>query len=200
MTSSLYSIGHGHKTSEEFIKELLSFDIQYLIDVRSNPWSKWSPQYNQDAITHTLKSYNIKYLYMGDMIGGRPSDESCYDSEGYFDYEKMAAIPQFQQGLQRLIKANESGCKVAVMCSETDPAQCHRSKLIGRELYVKNDIDMLHIVAPFQAISEQQIMMTLTKGVWSPAGSLFVEYNTPPYFKSRHSYRQVSAEPELSYD
>ena len=195
MATTLYSIGHGHKTPEEFIKELQSFGIQYLIDVRSNPWSKWAPQFNQDSIANILKEHNIKYIYMGDTIGGKPADESCYDKEGYFDYEKMAAVPQFQQGLQRLVKANEEGYKVAVMCSETDPSQCHRSKLIGRELYVKSGIDMQHIVAPSQAIPEHQIITALTKGAWYPEGSLFAEYDTPPYFKSRLAHKQICAEP-----
>ena len=90
MPSSIYSIGHGQKSTDEFISELRSFDIQYLIDVRSSPFSKWAPQYNRGTIEDFLKQNGIIYLYMGDVIGGRPQNDSCFDSDGYFDYKKMA--------------------------------------------------------------------------------------------------------------
>lgn len=192
--SSLYSIGHGHKTMEEFISELQSFNIQFLIDVRSSPYSKWSPHFNQDNIELFLGSQNIKYIYMGDSVGGRPHDDFCYDENGYFDYQKMAASPQFISGLQRLIKANSLGYKVAIMCSESDPSQCHRSKLIGRELYFGNDINMQHIIAKNEVIMEEEIIIELTKGSWDP-NLLFNDYQ--PYFKSRKSYKNDSESEEI---
>jgi len=195
MTSSLFSIGHGQKSVEEFIAELLSFDIQFLIDVRSMPYSKWAPQFNQGCIEHILKSNNIKYAYMGDVMGGRPLDSNSYDNAGYFDYKSMAANPLFKAGLQRLINANASGYRVAVMCSEADPSKCHRSKLIGRELYFGYNIDMNHIIAPKHIISEPEIIMALTKGKWSSTPTLFDMVGEPqeqPYFKSRNSYTKDS--------
>lgn len=192
--SSLYSIGHGHKTMEEFISELRSFNIQFLIDVRSSPYSKWSPHFNQDNIELILGSQNIKYIYMGDSVGGRPYDDFCYDENGYFDYQKMATTPQFISGLQRLIKANSLGYKVAIMCSESDPTQCHRSKLIGRELYFGNNINMQHIIAKNEVIMEEEIIIELTKGSWAP-NLLFDDYQ--PYFKSRKSYKNDSESEEI---
>ena len=47
--STLYSIGHGNKTIEEFEEELRSFGIQYLIDVRTKPYSEWNPSFNQNC-------------------------------------------------------------------------------------------------------------------------------------------------------
>lgn len=202
MKSSLYSIGHGHKAIEEFIAELLAYDIRFLIDVRSVPFSKWAPQFNQGNIENYLKKYSIRYAYMGDSIGGRPLNDSCYDEDGYLLYERMAAFPQFKDGLQRLINANTLGYKVAVMCSETDPSQCHRSKLIGRELYFGHNVDMQHIVSKTRIISEPEIIAMLTKGRWSPEPSLFdmfEEFQERPYFRSRNSYKN-GLEQELYYD
>lgn len=195
MPSSIYSIGHGQKSTDEFISELRSFDIQYLIDVRTSPFSKWAPQYNRGTIEDFLKQNGIIYLYMGDVIGGRPLNDNCIDSDGYFDYKKMAEKPQFQTGLKRLVKANEKGCRVAVMCSETDPTQCHRSKLIGRELYFQDDISMEHIIAVNKTKTQVDIMTELDrgKGNW-PDGDLFINKATPPYFKSRKSYKKYEQE------
>ena len=95
METTIYSIGHGTKPIEEFIKELHSFDIKYLIDVRSSPFSKWASQYNQQELKHSVESEGIRYIYMGDVIGGRPQDENCYDEDGYFDYKKMADVLSF---------------------------------------------------------------------------------------------------------
>ena len=136
--SSLYSIGHGQKTQEEFLAELKSFDIHFLVDVRTSPYSKWVPQFNQGIIEGWLQQAGIRYIYMGDYIGGRPLNDICYDVEGYFDYHRMAEEPSFKTGLHRLVDANSKNCRVAIMCSESDPSECHRSKLIGRELYFEN--------------------------------------------------------------
>ncbi len=196
--STLYSIGHGQKPLEEFYKELVSFDIQYVIDVRSSPYSKWASQYNQREIAHYLKSNEIVYAYMGDKIGGRPINDSCYDSEGHFDYERMAQEPSFKEGLQRLVNANERKFNVAVMCSESDPSLCHRSKLIGRELYENYHINMKHIISPGKFIDQIHVIMELTKGQWSPPDMSLFPFPMP-YFKSRKIYKEETEE-EFAYD
>lgn len=190
--STLYSIGHGQKNFNEFIDELQSYNIKYLIDVRSTPYSKWAPDYNRGTIQLLLKRYNINYGYMGDCIGGRPLREECYDNEGFFDYKKMAEQDTFKRGLDRLIAANERGYLVAIMCSESDPSECHRSKLIGRELYFDHNIEMHHIISPNRIISQLDIMTKLVSengGIW-PNGDLFNPNPLPPFFKSRKSYKQ----------
>ena len=196
--TTLYSIGHGQKPLEEFYYELTSFGIQYVIDVRSSPFSKWAPQYNQREIAFFLKSNNIVYVYMGNIIGGRPLNESCYDLEGHYDYKKMAQEPSFKKGLLRLVNANERQFNVAVMCSESDPLMCHRSKLIGRELYENYHINMKHILSVDKYIDEIHVIMELTKGQWIPPEMSLFPYPMP-YFKSRKNYKEETEE-LLTYD
>ena len=195
MSTSIYSIGHGRKEISEFLTELQSFGIEYLLDVRSSPYSKWSPQFNQEALRIILTDAGIKYAYFGDSIGGRPTDPSCYDENGFFDYARMAQVPAFKAGLQRLVTANQQGNRLALMCSESDPSECHRSKLIGRELYVNYNIDMLHIIAPSKAITETTVVEQLTKHSWVP-NLIFGE--PMPTFKSRKSY--INSNTEEDYD
>lgn len=196
---SIYSIGHGHKTPEEFIQELQSFHIQYLIDVRTNPYSQWSPQFNQGVVEHWLKNAGIIYGYMGDSIGGKPQFDNCYDEAGLFDYHKMAEIPAFKEGIKRLLNANKQGFYVAVMCTESDPSQCHRSKLIGRELYFNWGINMPHIIGIGKSITQAQVMTELTKGEWLPEGNLF-GYCEQPYFRSRKTYKDLITQDPIYYD
>ena len=86
MDKQIYTIGHGNRKSEDFLTLLKHYEIQYLIDVRSQPYSKFNPQYNQNELKFFLERNNIKYIFMGDSIGGRPDDKSCYDFEGKVDY------------------------------------------------------------------------------------------------------------------
>ena len=192
MRTTLYSIGHGCKTTEEFIEELDSFSISYLIDVRTVPYSKWSPQFNQEALKRELDTQRrIKYDWWGDpgndsYIGGRPLSTECLDDDGFFDYREMAKDHRFKRGLERLVTASENGLRVALMCSESDPSECHRSKLIGRELYFQYKINMHHIIDVSKCISEIDIIRALCRG-WEP-NSLFSD-QPEPYFKSHKSYK-----------
>jgi uncharacterized protein (DUF488 family) len=82
----LYSIGHGNRKPEDFLTLLKDFGIEYLIDIRSQPYSKFNPQFNQNDLKFFLERNGIIYVFMGDTIGGRPTDTSCYDKEGKVDY------------------------------------------------------------------------------------------------------------------
>lgn len=168
MENCIFSIGHGNKTFEEFLKELEPYGIGYLIDVRSHPFSKWNTAFNQPNLQRETAAHNIIYVYMGDTIGGLPSggdkEVSCYtyvDHKRYVDYEKIAQQPFFQEGMDRLVTAYEKSLKVAVMCSETRPETCHRSKLIGEELK-KRGIPMKHIVG--DKLLSQDYIISLVRG------------------------------------
>lgn len=142
----LYSIGHGNKTIEEFIEELQKYSIQYLIDVRSKPYSKYYPHFNKEQLIIYFSSQNIKYSWWGDKIGGLPPFSwNCHNSDGKVDYTKMSQHPIFISGIDRLVDANLKHCKTAIMCSESDPHLCHRSKLIGRMLSDRG-IELQHII------------------------------------------------------
>lgn len=180
MTSTLYSIGYGNKTFSQFEQELHSFNIQYLIDVRTKPFSKWNPSFNQDILKVLLKNSGIRYVYMGDKIGGLPSDSSCY-TEGHIDYAKLREKDFFREGLSRLLIAAEKELPVVIMCSEAEPEKCHRSKLIGQEL-LKHKISLNHIVGIGKSQSQELVMSILTKGLGTM--TLFGEES----FVSRKSY------------
>jgi uncharacterized protein (DUF488 family) len=162
--STIYSIGHGNKKTEDFILELKSFEISYLLDIRSKPFSKWNPAFNKTEIEKSLKKNEIGYVFLGDQLGGLPSDSSCYDSEGKVVYDLISQKDFFKEGLTRLILANEKKIKLAVMCSESNPGDCHRSKLIGQQL-LKAGISLNHIISQNRIKSQETVMTELTKGL-----------------------------------
>jgi uncharacterized protein (DUF488 family) len=160
---TVFSIGHGNKTIDEFLSELHSFDIRFLIDIRSKPYSKFSPHFSQQPLKAIVERNHIRYVYMGQELGGLPThDTSCF-TNGKVDYDKLKEKPFFKQGLQRLITANNQGIKVCIMCSESDPKMCHRSKVIGVELQ-KTGVSLQHIISVSELRTQNQVINELTKG------------------------------------
>lgn len=180
--TTLYSIGHGSKKIEDFIAELKSFEILFLLDIRSKPYSKWNPQFNQNELKFKVEENGIKYVYAGDKLGGLPEDRTCYDYDGKVVYDLIKEKDFFKEGLERLTTANEKHIKLAIMCSESKPEECHRSKLIGQEL-LKKEISMKHIISDKIIKSQETVMIELTKG----QGTVDLFGNTIN-FTSRKSY------------
>lgn len=142
MNTALYTIGHSNIDIDSFIKLLIYAGINVLVDVRSSPYSRYALQFNKEALINALKSRGIKYIFMGDVLGGKPNDNSCY-VDGRVDYELVRGKEYYQKGLDRLMKGIGS-YRVAIMCSEEDPIKCHRRNLIARDIY-KKGVKIFHI-------------------------------------------------------
>lgn len=143
-TRPLYSIGHGTRPLEVFLGLLKVHGIEYLIDVRTRPYSRFNPQYNRNALEQSLGAVGIRYVFMGDTLGGRPEDPDCYTADGRADYAVMRTKDFFLAGMERLMKAHVAGCAVAMMCSESKPSECHRTRLIGQVMSQAN-VPVMHI-------------------------------------------------------
>jgi uncharacterized protein (DUF488 family) len=160
----LYSIGHGNRKAEDFLALLKDFGIEYLIDIRSQPYSKFNPQFNQIDLKFFLKRNGVQYVFMGDTIGGRPKDTSCYDNEGKVDYELVKTKDFFLSGIDRLKTAYYKDINVVLMCSESNPCECHRSKLIGKVLFNDN-IVLKHIDEKGKLKDQSIVINELNKGL-----------------------------------
>src|SRR4051812_26651413 len=139
----VYTIGYGSRTVGALIGLCHVYGIEYLVDVRSQPYSKYKPEFTKDALERHLKEQGIRYVYMGDLLGGRPSDKSCYVN-GKVDYAICREKAFYLEGITRLQKALEKSLSVVLMCSEEKPQECHRSKLIGETL-CEQGIEVRHI-------------------------------------------------------
>jgi uncharacterized protein (DUF488 family) len=179
--SAIYTIGYGSREIAAFITALKAHEIGYLIDVRSAPYSKFKPEFSRNALEAALKERSIRYIFMGDQLGGQPKDEGCYDAAGKVIYERVAEKDFFQAGITRLEKAFRQGLRLVLMCSEGKPEMCHRSKLIGATLE-EMGIPVLHIDEEDQLQTQADVVFELTDGQLS----LFGE----PEFTSRKRYRQ----------
>ncbi|MBW2063285.1 MAG: DUF488 domain-containing protein [Deltaproteobacteria bacterium] len=153
--AELYTIGHSNHSWEKFLTLLEEGHIEVLVDVRSSPFSRYATHFNKDILAKSLSRAGIKYLYLGDTLGGRPETEEVYDEEGHVYYDRMEKSIQFQEGINRLLKGARS-YRVALLCGEEDPAKCHRRLLIGKVL-IKRGVRIIHIRGNGRLQSEEEL-------------------------------------------
>ncbi|MCI0333518.1 MAG: DUF488 domain-containing protein, partial [Planctomycetes bacterium] len=149
-------------TLDEFLAALKENRIEYLIDVRTSPYSKFKQEFSRELLQHHLERAGIRYVFMGDTLGGQPKDPACH-SDGKVDYDKVRTQLFFHTGIERLKKAFEQNRRAALMCSEGRPERCHRSKLIG-EAVAAAGIPLCHIDEDGQLLTQTQVIDRLTRG------------------------------------
>lgn len=125
----LFTIGHSNHVIEHFISMLKSNDIKAIVDVRSSPYSKFTPQFNREVLKKTLQDKGIYYVFLGKELGARRSERECY-SGTKVSYRKVANSKSFQEGLMRL-REGALKMRVSIMCTEKDPLSCHRTILVA---------------------------------------------------------------------
>jgi uncharacterized protein (DUF488 family) len=129
----IFSVGHSHHDLARFLELLRGAGADAVADVRSQPYSRRTPQYNRDGLEDALRSAGVVYVFLGEELGGRPQDWSVYDGEGRVDYEKVRATYSFRAGLDRLEKARER-YRPVLLCAEEDPLDCHRGLMVAPAL------------------------------------------------------------------
>lgn len=168
--STVFTIGHSLHPAESFADLLRRHDIEVVLDVRSTPGSSRAPQFGQEHLRQYLGRVGITYSYAGRALGGRPSDPSLYES-GRVSYRRMAQSAVFGRAIRRIVAAARTH-RVAIMCAEADPIECHRFLLIGRVLHERL-IDVRHILATAAIETHAEGEMRLLEAVGLAQQSLF---------------------------
>jgi uncharacterized protein (DUF488 family) len=159
----IYSIGHGNRSWPQFIDIIKSHNGKYLIDVRSFPRSKFNPDFNRENLEISCRDSGIKYLYLGESLGGKPKRKSLYDQDGRADYTRMSEEDDYKESISRIQKAAALAENTFIMCSELCPSQCHRSKLIGKTLEGLG-VNTVHIDKRGSCLSQKEVIDLITKG------------------------------------
>jgi uncharacterized protein (DUF488 family) len=129
----LFTIGHSQHELRRLVELLEEADVNAVADVRSHPYSRRLPQFNRPDLEEGLRSYGIVYVFVGDLLGGRPAQPDLYDADGRVDYRRVRGEEFFRHGLDRLGRAQEK-YRVAMLCAEEDPLDCHRGLMIAPAL------------------------------------------------------------------
>lgn len=144
MTSNVYTIGHSTHSIDRFIELLRMHSITAVCDVRSRPYSRVNPQFNREVMKKFLANSSIKYVFLGKELGARTDDRSCY-CNGKVQYELLAKTNLFREGIDR-VKNGANEYRIALMCAEKEPLDCHRTILVARVL-CESGISVKHILA-----------------------------------------------------
>jgi uncharacterized protein (DUF488 family) len=191
----LYTIGHSNHDQEHFCTLLQQHRIDVLADVRSQPYSRYAPQFNAEELKAALAAHGIRYVFLGDQLGGRPHDPEHYDEQGRALYHRMARAQPFLQGIERLSGGMQK-YRVAIMCSEEDPAVCHRSLLVSRVM-ADRGVEVQHIRGDGSLTAHDRIRAAT--GDQGPQSLLFPEMEDDSW-KSIRSVSPKAAPPDSSED
>jgi uncharacterized protein (DUF488 family) len=170
MQETVFTIGHSTHSPERLIGLLLDHNITAVCDIRSTPYSRMNPQFNREEIRRDLKSAGVCYVFLGDELGARSSDPSAYD-KGKVQYERLALSELFRRGLARVHEGMKK-YRIALMCAEKDPLECHRSILVARHL-VRLGIPIQHIHSDGRLESQAEMMERLLSQLNLPQSDMF---------------------------
>lgn len=158
MSEAVYTIGHSTHTASRLLELLEQHAISAVCDVRSQPYSRTNPQFNREALRDVLRAAGIRYVFLGKELGARSDDKSCYRN-GQVQYDRLACTDAFNRGLERVKEGSEK-YRVALMCAEKDPLQCHRTILVARKL-VEQGLSVRHILANGRIEGHEQAVSRL---------------------------------------
>jgi uncharacterized protein (DUF488 family) len=170
LSNVIYTIGHSKHRIERFLALLGQHGITAVADVRSTPYSRFNPQFNRKALQQALADAGIEYVFLGKELGARAADPACYEN-GSVSYAKLAATALFQQGLERL-QTGMSAHRIAVMCAEKEPLDCHRTILVTRELG-RRGIQAAHILENGELESNASALARLRQRLKLTSANLF---------------------------
>lgn len=164
------TIGHSTHSIEAFVDLLRKHGVTAVADVRSAPFSRFNPQFNRDALESSLPSHGVHYVFLGRELGARSDDPGCYEN-GRVRYARLAQTDLFRAGLERVVEGSRK-YRIALMCAEKEPLECHRTLLVARAL-VDQCVDVEHILADGRLEGHEGALTRLLDVVGLPHQDLF---------------------------
>ncbi len=162
--NEIFTIGYGGRETGEFIRLLNRYEIDTLVDVRSQPYSRYAPDFCKERLAAILNRSGIAYQFMGNSLGGRPDDNDCYTyspqrKKKLLDARKCESKDFYRNGIARLRRALADGSRIVIMCSELEPHECHRGYVLGKTLD-GDDNTVVHIDRYGELLAQSQIRET----------------------------------------
>ena len=167
----IFTVGHSTHEFEDFVSLIEQHGVDAIADVRSVPYSRWQPRFNREDLMEALKARGIAYVFLGKELGARSDDPQCYE-DGRVQYRVLAETPLFQSGIKRVRDGSKSR-RIALMCAEKDPLDCHRTILVAREL-VASGVGVTHILENGSLEPHDKTMKRLSEQLRLPAQDLFL--------------------------
>jgi uncharacterized protein (DUF488 family) len=156
---NIYTIGHSGHDPDTFVALLRRHGVEAVADVRSQPFSRRFPHFRKTALADLLAAVGMRYVFLGRELGARREEPECFVDDAV-RYDLVPALPAFREGLER-VRRGARDYRLALMCAEGDPLQCHRSILVAPWL-VRAGLDVMHILPDGNLLAheclEEQLM------------------------------------------
>ena len=165
----LFTIGHSTHDFTTFLGLLKQHEIDVVADVRSRPYSRL-PWFSRPELEKELKANRVRYVFLGDEFGARRVERECYIGHRA-DYELIAKTPAFAKGIERL-REGVAKFRVALMCAEKDPLDCHRTVLVCRHAKAFSEIS--HILADGQLETHANAELRMMRKFVPAEGDMFL--------------------------
>ncbi len=146
---TLYTLGHSTRTAGELVDILRAYGVARLVDIRSVPWSRTNPRFNQDVLPATLQRAGIAYCHLA-LLGGRRAKSkqvaeetnAAWERRPFHNYADYAETAPFRRGLRELLAmASRETC--AIMCAEAVWWRCHR-RIVADHVLV-HGVPVVHV-------------------------------------------------------
>jgi uncharacterized protein (DUF488 family) len=173
-SEQVLTVGHSTHSTDEFVGLLKQHAVTAVADVRSSPFSRYAPQFNKDSLRSTLREHCVHYVFLGRELGARSSDPGCY-VDGRVQYSLLARTALFKEGIDRILSGARME-RVALMCTEKDPLDCHRTLLVACHL-VNEGVPVAHILPDGSVEAHDAAMLRLLDRLGMQPGSLFQSTN-----------------------
>ena len=171
--SQFFTLGHSNHEMEAWLALVRQHGVEVVVDTRSSPYSKYVPQFDKGLIERSLERAGVRYIFLGEELGGRPANPAYYDTKGRVLYSRLRNDERFKAAIVRLETGMER-FRVALVCGEEDPAHCHRRLLIGRVLCEHGHI-MVHIRGDGRLESDEAVAAEAGKPLIGAQPALFAE-------------------------
>jgi uncharacterized protein (DUF488 family) len=129
--ADFFTFGYTGRKTNEILDALVEAGVRTLIDIRQNPVSMYRPDLSKTNLEGLIAKRGIDYVHAPEL--GVPRDiRAKAISTGSRDviwdwYQEYVVRPYLGQNLHHFLNSVEH--PVALMCVETDPAECHRHLL-----------------------------------------------------------------------
>lgn len=168
--TTVLTIGHSTHTLERLLALLQMHGVTAIADVRSTPYSRMNPDFNREVLQKALEEDGIAYVFLGNELGARSQDPACYEA-GRVQYRRLAETPLFQSGLERVIQGAKR-YRLALLCAEKEPLDCHRTILVSRELEARR-VPVTHIHADGRLERHTDVIARLRSSLGIAEADLF---------------------------
>jgi len=156
MNMQCFMVGHSNYQMDYFINLLKSFKIDVVVDIRAVAYCNYAKWFDRENIEFEIKENSIKYIFMGDLLGARYFDEDMLLDNGRVNFLEIQKLSCYKEGFKRVVNGVKKRFRVAIMCAEKEPFDCHRTFLLSRDLQ-KEKIEPIHILEDGSFLTQRDI-------------------------------------------